>query len=364
MSVYGYTTNYRLRKVTFDTRGWHMDEWLNLDTIDGVLASLTDGSSIPFAIPTGTGDALVLNFTPDATAVVGQQISFVVQLANTTAVTVNCDAMGAKALKTAGGAALTSGQLQPGMYVRAIYNGTDFTIIYPAYTATFTPYVSSGSSGAVPDPAADDFYVENSSDVGISLLNPAGYIGRLYFGRPLVPTAGAIKYDHVTDGMTFRLGAVDKVTLSSAGVLDLSSTGYVKQGAAPAFSAYHAHAATSLPTNNNPVIFTSTDINVGTIYNTANGRFTAPVTGNYEFEFGLSFFNASSVRVFYQFWKNGVAIGMPYNVNASATNTVTDQFSGGRVMLALTAGDIIDVRSTSVNTPTHWAGYFVGRLLG
>lgn len=363
MTVSSYTLNFRLRKILYDSRNYHLDEWSNLDVIDGILATL--GSATPFVgVPGGTGDAITLDYTPNISYSTGQLISFVVGAVNTGAVTVNADGLGAKALKTAGGAALVAAQLQVGMYVKAIYNGTDFTLIQPAYSAITTPYVSTGPSGATPEVSSDDFYVENSANVGVSLLNPAGFIGRLTFGRPLAPTAGSIKYDHADDSFSLRLNSVEKVGISSAGVLDVGGTGYMKNTATPGFSAYKTYgAAGTMPTTGTPWIFPTELFDNGSCYNEATGVFTAQVAGMYYFFFDPQAQTAGSTNTpNLQFYKNGVAVGYSRTGSfGSSRNGVNLQL---QILIQLAVNDTIDVRCTLTSAVTEMGGSFSGLLVG
>lgn len=213
-TISGYTLNYRFPKFTFASRGWHSDFWAILDSIDGLLASVDD--AVPFAVAGGTVDVITLDYTPNVAYTAGLVISFSASGANTGAVTVNCDGLGAKALVGSDGSALIAGDLDTNMYVRAIYDGTRFVCINPARVA-FPPYVITASSGATADAEANDFRVENNLNCGISILNPAAYVGRLTFGRPLLPAAGGLKYDHSTDKLTLRANDTDAVEIESDG---------------------------------------------------------------------------------------------------------------------------------------------------
>ncbi len=133
MSILGYTTNYSLRKINFNSPYWQDDLNSNFDVIDSVVKGVqTVGSNIPFVVATGSTNAYVLTYSPAITAYTsGMEISFQPNAANTGAATVNVNGLGAKAL-TRGGVALENGVLSSGGYVRAIYNGTNFVVVDPA----------------------------------------------------------------------------------------------------------------------------------------------------------------------------------------------------------------------------------------
>ena len=70
----------------------------------------------------------------------------------------------------------------------------------------------------------------------------------------------------------------------------LHANGYVTKPYQPVFS-----AVSSATRNAGYIVFDQTSCNVGSHYNTSNGRFTAPVAGNYFFTFyGMSPHNNTS----------------------------------------------------------------------
>jgi hypothetical protein len=83
----------------------------------------------------GTGDAITIDFTPDApTYAVGLAITFIAEAANTTAVTVNVDGQGAKAIGEYGGvySALEANDIRSGQVVTIVYDGTQFVMMSPS----------------------------------------------------------------------------------------------------------------------------------------------------------------------------------------------------------------------------------------
>lgn len=80
----------------------------------------------------GTANAVTLTVTPAIAAyVAGQRFVFKVNSANTGAVTVSVSGMSAKTLKTRGGRALVSGELQASEIHEIVYDGTDFQLATP-----------------------------------------------------------------------------------------------------------------------------------------------------------------------------------------------------------------------------------------
>lgn len=89
-------------------------------------AEVQDGAMV-WATVGGTGDVITLatSFGP-AAYTAGQVIKFKATAANTTAVTVNWNALGAKALKSASGATLTANAIIIGDMLEITYDGIDF----------------------------------------------------------------------------------------------------------------------------------------------------------------------------------------------------------------------------------------------
>lgn len=101
-------------------------------------------------VPTvgGTGDAITLTTFPTTTILqAGTEYWFIAASANTTAVTVNVNGLGAKSLTKAGTTALSSGDIVAGALVGMMYDGTRFQLIQPAYAeGTWTPTVGGSAT--------------------------------------------------------------------------------------------------------------------------------------------------------------------------------------------------------------------------
>jgi len=220
MSVYGYTSYFRFRKINYNSNSWHEDEYLNLDNLDGILSALTD--DVPFVVATGSANAFVLTYSPAITAYTpGLIISFVTNFAPTGTTTVNVNGLGVKTIKLAGNDVAT-GDLNNGQYIRAIYDGTNFQVVVPLSSFN-SGVLSNGASGATASTSADDLVVENSTDVGFSLLSPNGTVQRIYFGRAANATAGGLIYNHATDILTIRVGIADVMTVDGSGNVTATS---------------------------------------------------------------------------------------------------------------------------------------------
>lgn len=113
------------------------------DTISNTAASTTvmsgafRAASLNFASATavaGTGDAITIDFTPDFPALAaGEEVTFISEAANTTAVTLAIDGGTAKAITKTGGAfaALVANDIKSGQVVKVVYDGTRWEMISP-----------------------------------------------------------------------------------------------------------------------------------------------------------------------------------------------------------------------------------------
>jgi len=93
------------------------------------LSQLQSGGTTTYITVAGT-DTITGTVTPALTAyATGQQFSFVVAATNTTAVTLNVDGVGAKAVTSTGSVALVAGDMIIGQVVIVEYDGTRFQLI-------------------------------------------------------------------------------------------------------------------------------------------------------------------------------------------------------------------------------------------
>ena len=93
------------------------------------LANVQDGTGVYVATVGGTADVITITPSPAITAyTAGQTFRFIASGTNTTNVTVNANALGAKAITKNGTIALTAGDIPSGMMVQITYDGTRFIL--------------------------------------------------------------------------------------------------------------------------------------------------------------------------------------------------------------------------------------------
>jgi len=93
------------------------------------LANVQDGTGVYVATVGGTADVITITPSPAITAyTAGQTFRFIASGTNTTNVTVNANALGAKAITKNGTNALTAGDIPSGTMVTITYDGTRFIL--------------------------------------------------------------------------------------------------------------------------------------------------------------------------------------------------------------------------------------------
>jgi hypothetical protein len=135
----------------------------------------------------------------------------------------------------------------------------------------------------------------------------------------------------------------------------------------PAFRAYYSVNSTWTLANDATFVFNATEYNIGSCYNTSNGRFTAPVAGVYQFNFySIVLDNYQNAAI--SFRKNGGAPTSGFNIHFSPyqTASVWDNVVY-TTSLYLNAGDYVYVTNSgggSVNYHgddwSSFSGYLVG----
>lgn len=146
----------------------------------------------------------------------------------------------------------------------------------------------------------------------------------------------------------------------------VSFGGVVTKPYQPAFRAYYSVNGIWTLGNEAVFVFDSTEYNIGSCYNTSNGRFTAPVAGVYQFNF-YTIVSGNYSNAAIAFRKNGNALTSGYNVHFSPYYTST---SWSNVVyttsLYLNANDYVSMFNTGGSTQYHgddwssFSGYLVG----
>ena len=112
---------------------------------DAVRFDQLTAAGVPLITVAGTADAITGTITPSLTAyTTGGLFSFVVGSTNTTAVTLNIDGLGAKAVTRTGSVALVAGDMVTGQVVLVEYDGTRFQLLNGN---SFTNLKASGTLG-------------------------------------------------------------------------------------------------------------------------------------------------------------------------------------------------------------------------
>lgn len=116
------------------------------------------GGSVLLSNVSGT-DTIAASSTTYAAYFSGSTVAFVASGANTGAVTLNINGLGAKAITKQGSTALTPGDIKAGQIVMATYDGTRFQLI----PSKINPVVSVKDFGAVGDGSTDDSAAINAA---------------------------------------------------------------------------------------------------------------------------------------------------------------------------------------------------------
>ena len=95
------------------------------------VANIQSGTGVYAATVAGTADVITCDLSPVITAyAAGQRYYFIASAANTGAVTINIDSVGAKAITKNGATVLAAGDIANAAMVTIIYDGTQFQLAY------------------------------------------------------------------------------------------------------------------------------------------------------------------------------------------------------------------------------------------
>ena len=162
---------------------------------------------------------------------------------------------------------------------------------------------------------------------------------------------------------TSTIGASTGVT-----AISMDAAGRVLHPNQPSFFAYNSSAPGSSWANGSYIVYNATDHNVGSGYNTSNGRFTVPISGRYFFAWSQIGTNSNSCYR-YTLYKNGspASPGGTSPMQARLDGSGSKYPYGTRAaILNLTVGDYMQIYYTSDDGTTagNWDYYtFYGYLV-
>jgi hypothetical protein len=131
----------------------------------------------------------------------------------------------------------------------------------------------------------------------------------------------------------------------------INSAGQANNSTQPAFSAYLSTSIvnTTGDGTNYTILFDTTSLNVGTVYSTGTGLFTAPIAGNYLITYGIEASTSST----YTAGNTYLIVGgsLIYRSFGTASATTTTTFSSFfSILLPLTASQTVGVVFTASTT--------------
>ena len=138
-------------------------------------------------------------------------------------------------------------------------------------------HIKTSDSSATANAAADELVIEANANSGISILSSTSTAGRIYFGDSGDDDIGQIRYNHDDNSMNFKVNALaDSLVIHSNGMITKPLQPLFKVQQTGALSVADGHNLFS--TNLTEAYDVNADV-------AANGQFTAPVDGYYQFSF-------------------------------------------------------------------------------
>ena len=93
-------------------------------------------------------------------------------------------------------------------------------------------HVTTADSGVNPNAAADELFIENNGNAGITIGSPAANNGRIAFGDPGDAQAGKILYDHSDNFLSFGTAGSETVRINNGGKVLVNTTAVLDSNAA------------------------------------------------------------------------------------------------------------------------------------
>jgi hypothetical protein len=200
--------------------------------------------------------------------------------------------------------------------------------------------------------------INSSGNVGIGTSNPDAPLHvEATNASMLLSNSGRTQYWRIqnnesSDALVFNAN-------DSAERMRIDNAGYVTKAFQPAFGVGRGGGNVAINTD---YVWDTVRFNIGSHYNTSNGRFTAPVDGRYHFDINLMSNDIIYNNKFWQLRLNGSEYQRIYSTNGGAYHHRWN-WNG---TLELSANDYIVVHSYSVGLYggnalySHFSGYLLG----
>ena len=229
-------------------------------------------------------------------------------------------------------------------------NAVNIASLGSAMTATSAGNVGIGTTPSYPL----DVRSASTPTLRMSRVGTSGQNVYLLFedGTATVGTGNTTRIASDSGAMSFSTGGTSGSDTGGTERMRINSSGYVTTPYQPAFQVYNP--------GTNPqsgvLIFTTVQLNIGSCYNSSNGRFTAPVTGIYYFS--------------YQFLMSSSNPDIVLRINGGNTNPISESYGGpynqnsAAQIVSLSAGDYVQVNVVSGTAYGGAYNNFSGYLLG
>ena len=164
------------------------------------------------------------------------------------------------------------------------------------------------------------------------------------------------RYDGSTVDM--HIGSLYSGGYNTTSKMIVKGNGTIETPLQPSFNAYHNSASMAIASGSK-FIFNSTSHNVGSMYNTSNGRITAPVAGTYLLTFH-TIFQGNYGNAYLQFYINNARNLIMGDYHLSKNDTSASYWQTHHIsrVIKLAKNDYIEIfaRSALQWHGTHWGG--------